>query len=142
MSSNKAIYTTDAPQPIGPYSQAIFKNGWLYISGQLAVDPLSGQYIQGTVKEETKLALQNIGAILKEAGSSYEEVVKVSIFLQRMKDFPIVNEVYAHYFPADGKTPPPARETLEVAALPLGVQVEISCIAYIDRPSASCTASQ
>ena len=124
-----AIYTPDAPHPIGPYSQAIRCGDLLFISGQLAIDPLNGQYTANDADKEMHLALKNLGAILAAASLNYRHVIKTSIFLQNMKDFPAINEVYGHYFPAEDNTPPPARETIEVAALPLGAKVEISCIA-------------
>ena len=128
-SMSQAIYTSDAPKPIGPYSQAILSGGLLFVSGQLAIDPVSGVYVPATVAEETDRALGHIRSILSEAQMSLSDVVKTSIFLQRMSDFPAVNEVYARYFSSEGSSVAPARETIQVAALPLGAQVEISCIA-------------
>lgn len=97
----------------------------LYVSGQIPLDPVSGQIIKGDVQEQTRMVMQNLGAILAEAGMDFGHVIKCSIFITDMKDFPKVNEVYAAYFEKD----PPARETVQVGALPKFVDVEISCIA-------------
>lgn len=121
----KEIKSKQAPAPIGPYSQAIKRNGWLFVSGQIALHPQTGELITSSIEEETMRVMENIAAILHEAGYGFEEVVKTTIFLKNMKDFAIVNEVYARYVSA----PFPARETVEVAQLPRGVNVEISVIA-------------
>lgn len=115
------IYTAKAPEPIGPYSQAVMANGTLYISGQIAIDLAS----KGDIKAEAHKVMENIGHILTAAGLDYADVVKCGIFLKNMNDFPAVNEVYGSYF----TTQPPARETVEVARLPKDVNVEISVIA-------------
>jgi len=119
------IHTEDAPDPIGPYSQAVFVNGTLYISGQIALDPFSGAIVRDNVEDETRQVMENIGAILSAAEMDFSNVVKCSIFLSDMDDFPRVNTVYGSYFPKD----PPARETVEVSRLPRQVNVEISVIA-------------
>ncbi len=115
------IFTEKAPAAIGPYSQAILAGNTLYTSGQIALDiaPLND------IPAETKKVMENIGQILEEAGFSYENVVKASIFLKNMDDFPVVNEVYGSFFAEN----PPARETVQVAKLPRDVNVEISVIA-------------
>ena len=130
MSTSHPIYSDAAPKPIGPYSQAVRCGDFLFISGQLAIDPKTGIYTPTSAAKEAELSLQHIGSILKAAQLSYQRVVKTSIFLQSMKDFPLVNEVYAKFFSfTDEQIASPARETIEVAALPLGTKVEISCIA-------------
>jgi 2-iminobutanoate/2-iminopropanoate deaminase len=123
--ARKAIYTDAAPDPIGPYSQAISINGMLFVSGQICLDAFSGTLIMGSIEEETTQVMENIRAILEAAEMDFENVVKASIFLSDMGTFPKVNEVYGKYF---GKVPP-ARETVEVSRLPRNVNVEISVIA-------------
>ncbi|MDA0678453.1 MAG: Rid family detoxifying hydrolase [Bacteroidetes bacterium] len=122
----KVIYTPDAPAPIGPYSQAIETGNTLYVSGQIAIDPTTGELDNLTIEAETKRVLQNLTAILKQANYQFEDVVKCSIFLSSMEYFGIVNELYATLF--NEKTAP-ARETVAVVGLPKGVSVEISLIA-------------
>lgn len=119
------VRTQDAPQAIGPYSQGIKANGMLFISGQIAIDPPTGNIIGGSVVEQTERVMENLGAILRAAGSGYDRVVKTTVFLKSMADFAAMNEVYGRYFPAD----PPARATVEVARLPKDVLVEIDVIA-------------
>lgn len=119
------IKTDKAPLPIGPYSQAILAGNTLYISGQIAIDPLSGDLKTDNLEAETHLVLGNIGAILRKAGLDFKDIVKCSIFLSDMNNFSIVNEIYGGYFVKDF----PARETVEVSKLPKGVNVEISAIA-------------
>jgi len=121
----RIIRTDKAAQPVGPYNQAVKVGNMLYVSGQIPLDPVSGQIIKGDVQEQTRMVMQNLGAILAEAGMDFGHVIKCSIFITDMKDFPKVNEVYAAYFEKD----PPARETVQVGALPKFVDVEISCIA-------------
>ena len=122
----KIIMTTNAPKPVGPYSQAILVGQTLYCSGQIAIDPKTNEVLKGSVKEEAELVMKNIGAVLKEGGMSYENIIKTNIFLISMSDFAAVNEVYGQYFKAD----PPARSTIAVKELPKGVQVEIEVVAY------------
>ncbi|KPM30381.1 Endoribonuclease L-PSP [Croceitalea dokdonensis DOKDO 023] len=122
----KIIRTKNAPAPIGPYNQAILIKDTLYISGQTPIDPTTGKLVEGDVKVEAKQCMENLKAILKEAGMTFENVVKTSIFLKDMHQFSLVNEVYGGYFNADTA---PARETVEVANLPMFVNVEISMIA-------------
>lgn len=121
----KAIQSNQAPAPIGPYSQAILSGSTLFVSGQIAIDPASGQLLEGSLEEEAELVMQNLQAVLAEAGMDFNHVVKCSIFLKSMADFAAVNAVYGKYF----SEPFPARETVEVSQLPKDVRVEISCIA-------------
>ena len=125
----KIINTADAPAPIGPYNQAILTGNTLYVSGQIPLDPKTGELISGDIKKETEQSMQNLKAILEAAGMTFEHVVKSSIFLADMHRFSDVNEVYSNYF--DPETAP-ARETVEVANLPKFVNVEISMIAVTE----------
>ncbi|MEZ4811213.1 MAG: RidA family protein [Allomuricauda sp.] len=122
----KIINTSKAPAPIGPYNQAILIKDTLYISGQIPIDSSTGNLVEGDIKKETRQSMENLKAILQEAGMTFENVVKTSIFLKDMNQFSQVNEVYGSYF--DSETAP-ARETVEVANLPKFVNVEISMIA-------------
>ena len=122
----KIIQTENAPAPIGPYNQAVLSGNTLYISGQIPMDPKNGKLISGDIKKETAQCMQNLKAILEEAGMTFEHVVKSSIFLSDMHQFALVNEVYGNYFKSETA---PARETVEVANLPKFVNVEISMIA-------------
>ena len=122
----KVITTPNAPAPIGPYNQAILTGNTLYISGQIPMDPATGKLIEGDIKAETKQSMENLKAILTEAGMTFENVVKSSIFVKDMHQFAAINEVYGAYFDAETA---PARETVEVANLPKFVNVEISMIA-------------
>lgn len=119
------INSTKAPAPIGPYSQAVKANGVLYISGQIALIPGTDQLLLNSIEEETKQVMENLKAILSEAGIGFDHVVKSSIFLSDMKHFATMNGVYANYF----SEAPPARETVHVSGLPKGANVEISMIA-------------
>jgi 2-iminobutanoate/2-iminopropanoate deaminase len=123
----KIIYTDHAPKPIGPYSQAILVGNTLYVSGQIAIDPKTGELNMANIEEETHRVLDNLMAILKAADMDSNHVVKCSVFVKDMKQFAAINAVYATYFPSEGA---PARETVEVANLPKFVNVEISCIAF------------
>ncbi len=118
------IYSEEAPSPIGPYSQAIKVGNTIYVSGQIPIDIKSGM-ITSDISDATDLVMKYIGSILSKAEMGYKNVVKCSIFVTNMNDFPKVNTTYQRYFQED----PPARETVEVASLPKGVKVEISCIA-------------
>lgn len=122
--SKEVILSSDAPSPIGPYSQAILTNGTLYVSGQIALDT-EGELYNEEITEETDKVMQNLGAILKAAGMDYSNIVKCSIFIRDMTKFSKINAAYGKYFP----TNPPARETIEVVRLPKDANVEISCIA-------------
>lgn len=124
--SRNVIFTKDAPAPIGPYNQAISHNGLVYVSGQIALDPATGELRISSLEEETRLVLKNLGSVLAAAGSSYEQVIKCSIFLSDMSLFSQINQIYGEYFP---EATAPARETVAVKGLPRGVNVEISCIA-------------
>ena len=119
------IPTTNAPAPIGPYSQAVMVGGTLYISGQVAIDPATSLVIKGDIEAEARQVMQNLGAILSAYQLDHSHIVKTTIFLKNMEDFARVNAVYGSFFEKDF----PARETVEVARLPKDVQVEISCIA-------------
>lgn len=121
----KIIRTNNAPAPIGPYNQAVQFGNLLFVSGQIAIDAQSGELIIGDVKTETTIVMQNLSGILKEAGMDFSNVLKATIFLTDMKYFTQVNEIYGSYFTEN----PPARETVAVAGLPKGVNVEISVIA-------------
>jgi 2-iminobutanoate/2-iminopropanoate deaminase len=120
------IRTSLAPLPIGPYNQAIRANGFLFISGQIALNPENGQLVLDTLENETHQVLKNIGSILHSEGLQYESVVKCTVFIKDMAAFGRINTVYAEYFP---DATAPARETVEVSQLPKSVQVEISAIA-------------
>jgi len=119
------VNTTNAPAPIGPYSQAIAAGGFLFVSGQIPADPSTGALVMDDIKTETKQVMENIKAILVEAGIDFSSIVKTSIFLTDLQNFGAVNEVYGTYFTDQF----PARETVQVAGLPKGVNVEISVIA-------------
>jgi 2-iminobutanoate/2-iminopropanoate deaminase len=123
----QVIVTNDGPKAIGPYSQAIKANGFVFLSGQIPLDPATQELIGGDVAAQTERVLQNISGILTAAGSSLEQVVKTTVFLKSMNDFAAMNEVYARHFTAD----PPARSTVEVARLPKDVLVEIDVIALV-----------
>ena len=122
----KIIYTSEAPAPIGPYSQAILVNGTLYTSGQIALHPKNGELILDSISEETKRVMENLKAVLTAANMTFDDVIKSSIFVTDMNDFKEINTIYGSYFNADTA---PARETVEVANLPKFVNVEISMIA-------------
>lgn len=122
----KIINTSNAPAPIGPYNQAVLIKDTLYISGQIPIDPPTGELVHGDIKKETQQSMENLKAILAEAGMTFEHVVKTSIFIKDMHQFAEINEVYGAYFDTDTA---PARETVEVANLPKFVNVEISMIA-------------
>ena len=126
--SKKIIFTTAAPASIGPYSQAIMVGDTLYVSGQIPIDPDSGDLVTGNIEHEARQVMLNIGAILKEAGLHYHNIIKTSIFLKDMNNFAKVNEVYGHFFTGHY----PARETVEVSRLPKDANVEISVIAVKD----------
>lgn len=121
----KTISTTAAPAAIGPYSQAVEANGFVFASGQLPIDPLTGQFPEGGVKEQTRQSLLNAQAILREAGLELKNVVKTTVFLASMDDFAAMNEVYSSFF----SEPFPARSAVAVKTLPKGALVEIECIA-------------
>ena len=122
----KIIKTSKAPAPIGPYNQAVLSGNTLYTSGQIAIDPSSGELKNNSIKEETSLVMENMKAVLAAANMTFENVVKTSIFISDMRSFSEINEVYVSYFNEESA---PARETVEVANLPKFVNVEISMIA-------------
>jgi 2-iminobutanoate/2-iminopropanoate deaminase len=121
------ILTPNAPQPIGPYSQAIREGNLLFCSGQIALDPMTGTMRNGSVEEEANQVLLNLGEVLKAGGSNFSSIIKTTIFLTDMNDFAKVNEVYAKAL-GDAK---PARSTVAVSALPKGARIEIECIAHV-----------
>jgi 2-iminobutanoate/2-iminopropanoate deaminase len=123
--SKNVVYSGSAPEPIGPYSQAIQAGNMLFVSGQIAIQKSSGSLITDNIENETTQVMKNIGDILNAAGFEFQHVVKSTIFLQDFNDFAKVNEVYGRSFPNN----PPARETVEVSRLPKDVNIEISCIA-------------
>jgi 2-iminobutanoate/2-iminopropanoate deaminase len=123
--AKNVIFSPTAPAPIGPYSQAIQTGNMLFVSGQIAIQQSTGKLLTGSIEEEAHQVMKNIGEVLTAAQFSYSHIVKSSIFLKSMDNFPKVNGVYGTYFTSD----PPARETVEVSRLPKDVNVEISCIA-------------
>ena len=125
----KAITTTAAPAPVGPYNQAVLAGGWLYCSGQIPLDPITGVMVgDGDVAEETRQVLKNLVAVLNEAGATPAQVVRTTVFLVDLEDFQTVNQLYADVF-GDGVSP--ARACVQVAALPKGARVEIDCVAWL-----------
>ncbi len=121
----KIIVTKDAPGAIGPYSQAVEVNGTLYISGQVPINPETGKVVEGGIREQTEQVMKNIGAILEEAGYTFQDVVKSTCLLSDMENFKVMNEVYGRYYSEN----PPARAAFAVKELPLGVLVEIETVA-------------
>ncbi len=119
------ISTAQGPKAIGPYSQAIRANGFIFVSGQIALEPATGQAVEGDIAQQTERVLENLKGILEAAGSALDLAVKTTVFLKDMGDFAAMNQVYGRYFPSD----PPARSTVEVARLPRDVRVEIELIA-------------
>src|SRR5438034_2170534 len=126
----KIISTNAAPGAIGPYSQAVRSGSFLFCSGQIPLDPKSGEIVSGDIAAQTRRVLDNIAAVLRAEGLTFDNVVKTTIFLTNLDDFQIVNEVYGSYF----KQNPPARSTVQVSALPRGANVEIEVIAATDEP--------
>lgn len=127
MKNKSIIHTPDAPEPIGPYSQAVRAGDFLYCSGQIALDPATGQLMMENIEQETHRVMQNIAALLGAAGANFSHIVKTSIFLKDMNDFASVNAVYGSYFEGNF----PARETVQVSVLPRNVNVEISVTAFM-----------
>lgn len=123
----KSVTTDQAPLPIGPYSQAVVENGFVFLAGQGPVDPKVGKYVPADIAAETRQTFANVKAILEAAGSSLEKVVKVNVYLKDIKDFAAMNEVYKTQF----TQPFPARTTIQAGALPGGIQVEIECVARV-----------
>jgi 2-iminobutanoate/2-iminopropanoate deaminase len=128
--SKRIIRTPGAPSPIGPYSQAVAAEGnFLFTAGQVAIDPQTGQFVQGDIKSQTRQVLANLKAVLNGAGASLGDVVKTTVFLKNMDDFGAMNEVYAEYF----RDSAPARSTVEVARLPRDAKIEIEVIAALSK---------
>jgi 2-iminobutanoate/2-iminopropanoate deaminase len=125
---NRVIATNLAPKAIGPYSQAVVSNGTVYLSGQIPLDPATGQIVEGDVAAQATRVLENLKSVLEAAGCSLGNVLKTTVYLRSMDDFARMNEVYARYFPGS----PPARTTIAAAALPRGALIEIDLIASID----------
>jgi 2-iminobutanoate/2-iminopropanoate deaminase len=126
-STREVISTKEAPQAIGPYSQAIRANGFVFASGQVAIDPATQQVLNGGIAAQTDLVLKNVSGILSAAGSGLDKVVRTTVFLKNIEDFTAMNEVYGRYF----NSQPPARSTVEVSRLPKDVLVEIDVIAVL-----------
>lgn len=125
--SKEIIKTEHAPAAIGPYSQAVKKSGMVFVSGQIPIDPATGNLVEGDIKTQTRQVLNNVKAVLTAAGASLEDVVKATVFITSMDDFPLVNEVYSEFF----QDLPPARACVEVSRLPKSVHVEIEAIAVL-----------
>jgi len=123
----KIVRTDKAPNPVGPYNQAVVAGNLVFTAGQVAIDPRTNQVLEGGIQDQTRLVLQNLQAILHAAGSDLGKVLKTTVFLKSMNDFPAMNAVYAEFFPEN----PPARSTVEVGRLPKDVLVEIECIAVL-----------
>lgn len=123
----EVVLTARGPKPIGPYSQAIKSNGFLFVSGQIALDPTSGEFVGTDVRQQTERVVENLKVILEAAGTSLKHVVKTTVFLKDMNDFPAMNETYAQYF----NTNPPARSTIQAARLPKDALVEIDVVAAL-----------
>lgn len=126
--TKQIIQTEHAPAPVGPYNQAVAANGMLYVSGQIALDPATGQLMMGTIEEETEKVMSNLAAVLAAANTSFDKVVKCSIFMSDMEHYAAINSVYTRYF---DEAQAPAREAVAVRSLPKYVNVEISCIALL-----------
>lgn len=131
MTEIKRIVTTSAPAAIGPYSQAVSAGGLVYCSGQIALDPKTGAFLAGDVKQQTERVLENLKGVLAAAGSDFSRVVKCTVYLKSIGDFTAMNEVYARYFPSAPGDRPPARATVGVSELPKGALVEIDCTALV-----------
>lgn len=125
MSDPRVVATDAAPRAIGPYSQALVAHGLVFCSGQIALDPATGSLVAGSVADETRRVLENLRAVLAAAGTGLDRVVRTTVYLTDLADFPVVNQVYAEFFPA----PSPARSTVQIAALPRNARVEIDAIA-------------
>jgi 2-iminobutanoate/2-iminopropanoate deaminase len=121
------VFTEKAPRAVGPYSQAIKAGGWIYLSGQIPIDPATNQVITGPIEEQAELVFNNARKVLEAAGATLENVVKVTVYLANMDDFAKVNEVYATFFPSK----PPARAAVEVARLPKDVAIEADMVAFL-----------
>jgi 2-iminobutanoate/2-iminopropanoate deaminase len=126
----KIVATEKAPKAIGPYSQAVVHNGLAYLSGQIPLDPMTGQLVEADIAAQTTRVLENLQAVLEASGSSLDQVVKTTVYIQDMREFAQMNEVYGKYFSQN----PPARSTIQAARLPRDVRVEIDAIAIVDAP--------
>ena len=130
MSSKRLIKTSNAPDPVGPYSQAIKAGNFIFCSGQIAINPETNKVdCLGNIEEETKQVLKNLRAVLNAGGATIEDVIKTTIFLTDLKNFQIVNKIYSDFF---GGKDSPARACVEVSSLPKGVMIEIDCVAFVD----------
>ena len=130
MSSTKVIKTSNAPDPVGPYNQAIKAGNFIYCSGQIAIDPVSNEInCLGDIKQETNQVLKNLFAVLKAGGAKAEDVIKTTIYLTDLKNFKTVNDIYSEFFKVKN---PPARACIEVSSLPKDVLIEIDCVAFLD----------
>lgn len=125
----QTVQTDQAPKAIGPYSQAVIYDGIAYLSGQIPLDPATGQIVEGGIAQQTERVMLNLKAVLESCGSSLKQVLKTTVFLADISEFPKMNEVYAMFFPEN----PPARATIQAAALPRGARVEIECVAAVTR---------
>lgn len=125
--SKRVIYTDKAPKPVGPYSQAVLVNGWLFIAGQIPLDPSTGRIVEGSFEDKVRRVLENIKAIVEAAGGTLKDIVKVTVYLRDISLFDRFNKVYSEYFSED----PPARVVVEVSRLPKDSDVEVEAIAYI-----------
>ncbi len=121
----KVVYTEKAPKPVGPYSQAIIAGDFIFTAGQIPIDPKTNQIVQADIKEQTRQVLENLKAVLESAGATFDDVVKVTVYMKDLNEFSAMNEVYSEYF----KNSPPARTTVEVSRLPRDVKIEIDLIA-------------
>ncbi len=128
-----AVSTPSAPKAIGPYSQAVRAGQFLFVSGQIPLDPATGELVPGSIGDQTRRALQNIGEILRAAGGSFQQVVRTTVYLADLADFSAMNEAYASFFGA----PPPARSTIQAARLPKDARIEIDVIAVLDSSRSS-----
>jgi 2-iminobutanoate/2-iminopropanoate deaminase len=125
--SIEAVYTDKAPRPVGPYSQGIVAGNFLFISGQIPIDPRTGKLVEGSFEDKVKRVLENLKAIVEAAGGTLDNIVKVTVYMKDIKKFQEFNKIYSEYF----KGRPPARVVVEVSNLPLGADVEIEAIAYL-----------
>ena len=126
--SREIISTDQAPAAIGPYSQAVKANGLVFVSGQLPINPATGELVSGDIRAETRQAMTNVGAILSAAGSAFDRIIKTTLFISDMEQFAVINEVYAEFFAGN----PPARACVEVARLPKDARVEVEAVAVAD----------
>ncbi len=131
--SGRTVATEHAPKAVGPYSQAVRSGGFLFTSGQIALDPATGKLTGDSIEDQTRRVMENLRAVLDAAGTTFDRVVKATLFLTNLADFGTVNGVYAGYF----RAAPPARSTVQVAALPLGARIEIELIAEVDPARAT-----